>query len=416
VRIAMVVSQFPTLSETFILAQITGLLDMGHDVQVFPLFRREEPKVHPAVEEYGLLERTHQPPFWHAWNQTPAAAASLLHLMLSRPVQGLRLLAHAPRKHGLPHRGALIHCEPLLLAHEREPFDIIHAQFGTMGHSTMALRRVCDVPFVVNFRGGGDTTAWARRKGPGAYDELWRTGDLFMTVCDYLRQRVIGLGAPAEKVVTHYSVSPIEEITFRERHRPSDGPVELLTVARLAEMKGLEYSIRAVHDLRRRGYDVHYRVAGDGPLRADLERLVGDLGLHGTVELLGWCSREEVLRLLDQASLFVLASVTGADGSHEGMAVVLREAQAAGLPVVTTDHAGNPEALIDGASGFVVPERDADALVDRLAWLMDRPEVWGDFGRRGRELVEERFDVRKLNRRLVNIYTHAIEGRLPFSE
>jgi len=84
--------------------------------------------------------------------------------------------------------------------------------------------------------------------------------------------------------------------------------------------------------------------------------------------------------------------------------LVLMEAQAVGLPVVTTDVGGIREIVEDGVSGFVVPPGDPAALAAALGRLLDRPETWRAMGQAGRRLMEERYDVRVLNRRLVEIY------------
>ena len=82
-----------------------------------------------------------------------------------------------------------------------------------------------------------------------------------------------------------------------------------------------------------------------------------------------------------------------------------------GLPIVSTLHNGIPEGVLDGKSGFLVPERDVDALTEKLEYLIEHPEIWPDMGQYGRKFVEERYDINKLNQRLVEIYQNLIEGK-----
>jgi len=411
-RIAMVVSGFPVLSETFVLDQITGLIDLGHDVQVFSLGRPEGEKVHPDVARYDLLARTHYLNGSGHGGDTAVALRVLARTLARRPRLFSRLLSGAPRKLGLPQRGFIARWGTLVLEHLREPFDIIHCHFGPVGLGTLPVARVLSVPLITTFH-GYDAGKWPREHGADAYPPLFAEGAAFAAVSEFIADQLRALGCPEEKIVVLPISSSIADIGFRERQGRQRGPIRILTIARLSEKKGLAYSIRAAAALRDRGCSLSYQIAGDGPLRQDLERLVHELELEDTVHLLGWQDRPAILQLLYEADLFVLSSVTASDGDHEGMPVVLREAQAAGLPTVTTEHAGNPEAIIDGESGFVVPERDVEALADRLAYLIDNPHLWPEFGRRGREFVEENFDMRKLNRRLVEIYEAVIEGRLP---
>ncbi len=149
------------------------------------------------------------------------------------------------------------------------------------------------------------------------------------------------------------------------------------------EKKGLEYSIKAVANLVRQFPKLEYTIVGDGYLRQDLSLLIERLNLQKNIMLVGWKTQEDVRRLLARSHIFILASVLGSDGDFEGQGMVLQEAQAMGLPVVCTNHNGFPESVLDGQSGFLVPERDADALSARLAELMGRPNSWPEFGLKG---------------------------------
>jgi len=104
----------------------------------------------------------------------------------------------------------------------------------------------------------------------------------------------------------------------------------------------------------------------------------------------------------------VLAS-TSVEGDQEGQGLVLQEAQACGLPVVATRHGAFAEGIINGKSGFLVPERDVEALVERLSFLIEHPEIWPAMGREGRAFVEAHYDIQQLNQQLVAIYTNAIK-------
>jgi colanic acid/amylovoran biosynthesis glycosyltransferase len=96
----------------------------------------------------------------------------------------------------------------------------------------------------------------------------------------------------------------------------------------------------------------------------------------------------------------------------EGQGVVLLEAQAYGLPVVATHHSAFPETVADDRSGFLVPERDVDALAERIIYLLEHPEIWPKMGRAGRAHVEANYDINKLNDRLVEIYQELLDGKI----
>jgi len=175
------------------------------------------------------------------------------------------------------------------------------------------------------------------------------------------------------------------------------------------EKKGIEYVIRAVAQVARSFPQLRYDIIGDGPLRAELQKLAVALSVEKIVQFHGALNAESVRNLLDEAHAFVLASVTAKDGDQEGTPVSLLEAQAAGLPVISTRHSGIPEIVLDGESGWLVPERDADALADRLNQLRNHPELAERLGRRGRKFIEARFSAAGCMNALLDIYAELRE-------
>jgi colanic acid/amylovoran biosynthesis glycosyltransferase len=182
--------------------------------------------------------------------------------------------------------------------------------------------------------------------------------------------------------------------------------VQILSVARFTEKKGLQYAIEAISKLDM-DRELQYVVAGDGDRREMLEEQIAELNVEGQVELLGWQSQEEVSQLMSETHLFLLPSVTASDGNKEGTPTVLLEAQATGLPVVSTTHAGIPEIVADGDAGLLVPERDADALADALSELIQSPDRWPEMGRAGREYVATTHSIPAVIERLIEVYESA---------
>ncbi len=167
----------------------------------------------------------------------------------------------------------------------------------------------------------------------------------------------------------------------------SDGRPALVAVANLEPRKGLSLLLRALAGLRDRGIDVATVLVGDGPLRGQLAEEARELGLDGSVRMLGW--REDVDAILDQADMLVLPST-----ANECLPYAILEAMAHGLPVVSTDVAGIPEMVLDGDTGLVVPPSDVDALAVALARLAPEPEEARAMGERGRRRVVEHFTCR----------------------
>ena len=175
------------------------------------------------------------------------------------------------------------------------------------------------------------------------------------------------------------------------------------------EKKGIEYAIRAVARFASGRRGIHYDIVGEGILRDSLQQLIHELGVEDIVRLRGSKNHHDVVGILDRSHILISPSITAKDGSQEGIANVLKEAMAMGLPVIGTEHAGTPELITDGVSGFLVPERDVDGLVDRLTYLADHPGIWNELGRAGRLVVEKHYDISQLNEELIGIYQRLLE-------
>jgi colanic acid/amylovoran biosynthesis glycosyltransferase len=431
-RIAMFVGSFPVISETFIVRQITGLLDAGHQVDLYADTRTEPASpVHPEVRQYGLLERTTfmdmppetapwEMPVWPITGRTwPPGSAHPVHNMvrvLRALPKSFRCLVRAPRLAWQAFRPAEYRYQAAslsalyrlaVLSARRKRYDVLHAHFGPVANSFRFARELWRAPLVVSFH-GYDFSTLPRKEGAGVYRKLFDIADALTANSEYTLKKVEELGAPRGRLHKLPVGLDPREIGFRERSLTPGEPVRLLTVGRLVAIKGHEYAIQAVAWLREQGRNIRYVIVGDGPLRKKLESLVKEQNAEEIVTLRGAADSAEVGRLLHEAHLFVLASVS-IEGDQEGQGLVLQEAQASGLPVVATQHGALPEGMLPGRSGFLVPERDVSALAERLGYLVDHPELWPEMGRQGRQFVEERYDIRRLNRRLIRLYKGVIQ-------
>ena len=145
-------------------------------------------------------------------------------------------------------------------------------------------------------------------------------------------------------------------------------------------------------------------------MMAELQQQIEELNASNTIKLLGWKQRNEVVEELDRSHILLAPSILGKNGTQEGIPSVLKEAMAMGLPVVSTQLSGIPELIQDGVSGFIIPQRDVDALIDKLGYLIEHPEVWPEMGHAGRAFIEKNYDVHKLNDRLVEIYQELLRS------
>lgn len=371
-RIAFLLERFPVLSETFVTTQMRGLQRAGHAIDVVAQERpRAGEPVHDEVARSALVDRTH----YADVRLTPDSLD---------PVPSIPL---APGHH-----------------------DVLHAHFGPSARRFVFARGQADAPLVVTFH-GYDFSAEPCARGRAMYETLFATADLVTFNCEHARLALDTLGCPAHKLVRLRMPVVVDEFAFRARRLRHREVVRILTVGRLVEKKGHVDALRAIAEAAR-VVPLRYDVVGGGPLAERLAALVRELRLERVVRLHGARDSTHVRRLLDGAHLFLLASAEAADGDSEGTPVALLEAQACGLPVVSTLHAGIPEVVVDGCSGLLVPEHDPRALADALLRLMRDNASWPALGARGRAHVEQRFDVVPCTRTLLGVYARAASGRL----
>jgi glycosyltransferase involved in cell wall biosynthesis len=171
-------------------------------------------------------------------------------------------------------------------------------------------------------------------------------------------------------------------------------------VGRLVEKKGVAYALEAFARVRARVPEARLRVVGDGPLRGRLEARAEALGVSEAVTFVGVLDAEGVRAEMAAADLLTAPSVTGARGDRESGVIVLKEAAATGLPAVGTRHGGIPEIIEDGTTGFLVGERDVDALASALSALVEDPALRRRMGAAARAKIEREYDTVRQNARL----------------
>jgi colanic acid/amylovoran biosynthesis glycosyltransferase len=405
-KIAFFINDFPSISETFILNQIVGLLQRGHQVDIHARSSsRPLGNSHADISRYHLSNRVIcDAPTPGPWmDRIRSASARIFQWGSHRPATILDSLNFF--RYG---RRAL----NLSILHERLPadrivrkYDAIHGHFGPNGQRAVALRNLGAIsgPLISTFH-GYDVNLLPRLHGPKLYLDLFKEGAIFTVGSDFIKKRIIQLGAPEQKIVKIPMGVSVNRFLFVERSRAKGEELRLLTIARLVEVKGIQYALHAIATIKDKIRGLRYRIVGDGPLRENLQSLTSKLGLEDIVSFLGEQPEDSVIQQYEWAHIFILPSIVTESGEEESQAVVLAEAQASGLPVIATATGGIPESVIDGATGLLVPPKDSEALAASIIWLFNHPEAWAPMGRSGRSHIEHNFDLETLNDKLIKIY------------
>jgi glycosyltransferase involved in cell wall biosynthesis len=295
----------------------------------------------------------------------------------------------------------------LRLLGRRRP-SLIHAHFGIEGVAALGMAMQLEIPLVTTFHGFDATLkthamlgspAWFRY--PLLRRKLAREGNLFLCASSFIRQKLLETGFPESRTHIHYI--GVDCQTIRPRADFEEKPL-ILHVARLVEVKGTQYLLRAFATVARKYDRVQLLIIGDGPLRRQLHALAVSLGMRDRVDFLGAVPHGAVLSWMRKAAMLVLPGIRTVTGREEGLGMVLLEAAATGLPIIASRVGGIPECMLEGKTGFLVPERDEDALARRMAELLDDPVRRHRMGTAGRALVEDRFDIDRQTTVLENFY------------
>ncbi|PWB49898.1 MAG: colanic acid biosynthesis glycosyltransferase WcaL [Anaerolineales bacterium] len=208
---------------------------------------------------------------------------------------------------------------------------------------------------------------------------------------EYLLRLVPGESWRGKTHIVHCGISPGQ---FSPPYpRPANIVPFIFFVSQLEERKGALYLIEACRLLKGRGVSFQCVLAGDGPQKPIIQRLIDQYGLKEIVDLPGAIFIEQVRDYLNQADIFVLPCIVARNGDMDGIPVALMEAMACEIAVVSTRVSGIPELIQDGESGLLVSEKDAIALADAIQRLIEDKELCLQLGKNGRQKVMREFDV-----------------------
>ena len=376
--VAEVLSSYLPLTETFIYAYLTSFT-----------------RVHPAVFAHEISNQEKFPIDDLTWIRLPGVARRLVDKIAFQAV-GRR-----------PFRDSAF----LQVVGSRRP-QLIHGHFGWTAATTLPLKRDLGLPLVTTFYGVDMSALPKDPHYARLYETLFDEGDLFLVEGSHMRNALHALGCPLDKIKVQHIGVDSSSIQFRERTKPLRGHVQVLMCSSFREKKGIRYGVEAFANVRNRYRgDVRLVIAGDGPLRPEIERQIERLDLSDVVSMVGYVDHRRFYELAENSHLFMAPSLTASDGDTEGGApTVLIEAQASGMPVVSTLHADIPEVVVDGVTGLLAEEGDSEGLADCLLHLLEHPDCWPAMGKAGRSRVEDSYDLARLSSQLEDTYMALMAG------
>ncbi len=408
-KILFFVNKFPCVSETFVLNQITSMIDKGHDVRIYSWGSHDHNCSHEDINKYGLLSRIiyrelkiphrHITRFFKIF-------PIILKLFLKYGSSVLRL--------SLPRYGHQVASKNLLQYYIAEPFlhlswqaDAIISHFGDTGIYITAMRNAGIIsPKVKCFtyfhaheicRMSVDRTA-------SFYGPMFNEYDMLLPINHRWEKQLIAAGANPQRVKVLRMGIDLNRFKYIENNI-IDNTVNILSVGRLCGQKGFEYAIKGVVEyFRTAKKKVSYKIIGGGELEEKLKSLVTELDASDYIQFLGIQPQQVVSEEMEKTNIFLLPSVTDKDGYMEGIPVALMEAMARGLVCISTYHSGIPELIENSVTGFLCNEKDPDGIAHVLRYIERlSTEQFDHIRQKAHCVVDRDFNVVKEMNKLQNL-------------
>jgi colanic acid/amylovoran biosynthesis glycosyltransferase len=406
-EIAYLTGRYPTITHTFILREVRELRRLGMRIRSFSLWRSSQAQLLSPVDREEFAATTALVPI-----RPVVLLKSLVRGLRAGPLAILGMAWHAQRLASPGVRARLIalswFVEALMLWDHCRQSGIRHIHVHLNGSAPAVALLVARLGNAVS-RGAAPWSYSMTVHGSKEFYDVARenlaakfqAARFIVCISDYTRSQVMSFLSDDEwhkLQVVRCGVDAAPEPP--DRRRVAGAPLRLLTVARLDAQKGVPVLLQALARVRATGIDACLTVVGDGPLRARFEGLTGELGVASMVEWTGALGQDRLPACYAEADVFCLPSFA------EGIPIVLMEAMAAGLPVVTTRITGVPELVDDGVCGLLVTPSRVDELADAIGRLARSPELRQRLGHAGREAVRSRHDVRASGRDMLALFQH----------
>lgn len=411
-KILFFVAKFPCTSETFVLNQVTSMIDKGHDIRVYSWGKADPHCTHKDIEKYDLLSKTiymnMEVPPSHI-KRIFKIAPSIMELVARYGLSVFRL--------SLSKYGHTKHSKNLLQYYIAQRFlhldwhpDVIISHFGDNGILITALRNAGIIPESTKcftYFHAHEICRMNVEQVAKFYGPMFNDNDILLPINHLWEKRLIAAGANPSKVKVLRMGVDLDRFRFIENNTIGD-TINILSVGRLCGQKGFEYAIKGVAEYAKTAKKkISYRIIGQGELEKELKALVSELDATNYIHFRGVQPQQVVAEELERANVFLLPSVTDEKGYMEGIPVALMEAMARGLVCISTYHSGIPELIENEVTGFLCEEKDPDGIASALKKIESlSSDKFNTIRFQARKIVEDEFDVVKETKKLQNVIEH----------
>ena len=381
-------TKFPLLSETFIYEEIIALKELGYKVRFFVLYPT-------GKESHQFTKGMEENIYYLPHNLSITSILGHLNFLLSNPNLYFSTLVTIFKDTIL---------NPLIMLKSLYSFGKgvslaralrdslpghIHSHWATMP-TTVAFVASKLIGVTYSFT----SHAWDIYKEPAMLATKIQCSAFHVTISQYNQEYVKKLYPPTsdKNYVVHCGVD-IDRFTFRKEYPNLKSP-EILFIGRLVEKKGTTNLVEACAKLKKQGYEFVCNIIGDGPQKDQVREAIERHQLQGSVNLVGELPREKLHSYWEKAGMFVLPCTIEKDGNRDGIPIVLMEAMASGIPVVSTNISGIPELIEDKYSGLLLPPDDVEQLSKAMMKIIDNSELAQQLTVNARLKIEQEFNVK----------------------
>ncbi len=407
-NVVYILLHFPYLTETFVAEEIDAIRRKGCGVKIISLLEPGAGPVQPLSK--ALLPYT-----WYAPGLlAPGLWLAQLYFMFRSPRLYLRLLISLARQPYprqplvLLAKRIVIFWKAVAVARQLKGHDIqlLHSHFAWLsGAATWICARLLDLPFTVTVH------AYDIYVSNDLLPLISRQADKIVAISEYNREQVLVLGGCSAEAISviHCGVNFDNlEQPHAPQKRSDNGNLKILSVGSLLPKKGHHDLITACHLLKQQGLEFTCSIIGGGAAEFELKRLIQTYGLQEQVRLLGPRPHHDIMAAYRDHDLFALASVITPGGDRDGIPVVLMEAGAQGLPLISTRVSGIPELVRHGETGLLVPPGDSVSLAGAITMLARDRALRVRLGQAAQRLVKAEFSIEGSASRLKTLFERTV--------
>ncbi len=291
----------------------------------------------------------------------------------------------------------------------RNNVQILHVHFGYHGVKLIGLKKKLGIPMICSFYGDDAFSHPQSAANRKKYLTLFQEADRILVLGPYMKNELLKLGCPLDKLVIHHLGIDVEKIKFIKRGLHKNAKIKFLIASSFLEKKGIDLALKALATFRDT-HDFSLDIIGDGPLKPEILNVIDQGGLKDRVTLHGYKPYDYFINLAYQCDVFIQASRTGSKNNKEGTPMAIVDAMATGLPVISTKHSDIPEIVIDGETGYLAEENDIESLKNCIQKMLGNLDRIEEFSLKGRQRVELEFNVKHQAIKLEDHYREVINN------